>query len=278
MAASLAAISEYDHIESKGSVDQSRAMKLISFLIFAVFVSATIASAHSPYFGQREKVELPEFGEVEFAILFGDGIIFADPSQVIVFDSEGHLLAATPLSDALIIRCNSSHNAQSCSVYDVVRGLVYKPDFDHWGRRRTIVENGRPSGDAYPEYINISYGFIERRATFADKLSFEVAGIAHAPGSTLFAIFWWCLALAPMARLFWCWRANDWKIKPVQFSGVLKVLLSVTTFLGMTCLAVFSLLYVPYSILFFVFVFTLGGMLAFVITRPWGKRAANQSP
>jgi hypothetical protein len=278
MAALLATIIASIHIGRKGSLEQSRVMKRISFLVFAVLVSATSAFSHSPYFGQREKVELPEFGEVEFAVLFGDGIMLADPSQVIVFDSEGHLLAATPLSDGLIIRCSRSDDGQSCSAYDAVRGLVYQPDLDLWGRGRTIVEDGRPSGDAYPEYIDISYGFIERPATFAEKISFEVAGIAHAPGSTLFAIFWWCLALAPMARLFWRWRGNDWKIKPVRFSGFLKALLSVTAFLGMAFLAVFSLLYVPYSILFFLFVFTLGGTVAFVITRPSGKRAANQSP
>lgn len=253
-------------------------MKAISFFIFAVFVSATSAFAHSPYFGQREKVDLPEFGEVEFAILFGDGIIFSDPSQVIVFDSEGHLLAASPLADGLIIRCNRSNDGQSCSAYDKVRGLVYQPDFDQWGRVRTIVEDDRPSRDAYPEYIDISYGFIERPATFAEKISFEVAGIAHAPGLTLFAIFWWCLALVPMARLFWRWRGNDWEIKPVRISGVLLVLLNITIFLTMGFLAVFSLLYAPYSILFFLFVFTLGGTVAFVVTRPRGKRTANQIP
>ncbi|WP_415400737.1 hypothetical protein [Tateyamaria sp. SN3-11] len=130
MAALLAAFIEYDHIGRESSVEQSRAMKLISLLTFVVFVSATSAFAHSLYFGQREKVELPEFGEVEFAILFGDGIIFADPSQVIVFDSEGRLLAATPISDGLIIRCSRSNDGQSCSAYDAVRGLVYQPNFD----------------------------------------------------------------------------------------------------------------------------------------------------
>ncbi len=259
-------------------MEQSRAMKLISLLIFAVFVSATSAFAHSPYFGQREKVVLPEFGEVEFAILFGDAIIFANPSQVIVFDSEGHLLAATPLSDGLIIRCNRANDGQSCGAYDAVRGLVYQPDFDQWERGRTIVEDGRPSGDAYPEHIDITYGFIGRPATFAEKITFEFAGIAQAPGSTLFAIFWWFLALAPMARLFWRWRSNDWKIKPVRFSGVLVVFWSVTVFLAMAFLAVFFLLYAPYSVLFFLFVFSLGGTVAFVVTRPWSKLAANPRP
>lgn len=251
-------------------------MKTISFLFLVLLASATSTFAHSPYFGQREKVELPDFGEVEFAILFGDGIIFADPSQVIVFDSEGHLLAATPLSDGLIISCNRSNDGQSCSAYDVVRGLIYYPDLEQWGRGRTIVEDGRPSRDAYPEYMDISYGFIERPATIAEKISFEVAGVAHAPGSTLFAIFWWCLALVPMARLFWRWRVNGWSIRPVRFSGVLVVFLSLLVFLAMGFLAVFSLLYVPYSLLFFLFVFTLGGTAAFVVTRPWGKRGAVQ--
>lgn len=277
MAALLAVICKSGRIGCDGSIEQSHFMKLITVLVFAVFVSATSAYAHSPYFGQRETVDLPEFGEVEFAILFGDGIVFADPSQVIVFDSEGHLLAATPLSDGLIIRCSGSNDGEACSAYDAVRGLVYQPDFDQWGRGRTIVEDGRPSGDAYPEHMDISYGFFQRPATFPEKISFEFAGIAHAPGSTLFAIFWWSLALASLARLFWRWRGNDWKIKPVRLSGVVVAFLSVTAFLAMAFLAVLSLLYVPYLFLFFLFVFTLGGTVAFVVTRPRYKRAVNRS-
>lgn len=253
-------------------------MKFLTFMIVAVFVSATSAFADSTYFGQREKVDLPEFGEVEFAILFGDGIVFANPSQVIVFDSKGHLLAATPISDALIIRCTRSSDEKACSAYDVMQGLVYMPDFDKWARGRIIVENDRPSDDAYPLDIDTSYGFIERPATFAEMILFEVAGIAYAPRSTIFAVFWWSLALAPMAHLFWRWRGNGWKIKPVRFLGVLTVFLSIATFLAMGFLAVLSQIYAPYSVLFFLFVFTLGGTVAFVITHPWGKRAANQSP
>lgn len=252
-------------------------MKTISIFIFVVLASATSVFAHAPYLGQREKIELPKFGEVEFAILFGDGIFFADPSQVIVFDNEGVLLAATPQSDALIIRCDRSNDVQSCSVYDVVNGLVYKPDFDQWARGRTIVEDGRPLGDAYPEYMDISYGFSEHPATFSEKISFEIEGIVYAPTLTLFAILWWCLALVPMARLFWRWRANDWQIKPVRFTQVLVVFLSVLVFLAMGFLAVFSLLYVPYSILFFLFVFTLGATMAFVATWTWRKQSTEQT-
>ncbi len=275
--AMLAAVTEYDHIGRECSEKQRFSMIAISFLISAVFVSATSAFAHSPYFGQREKVELRQFGEVEFAILSGDGIISADPEQVIVFENEGFLLAATPVSYGFIIRCNRSNDPQSCSAYDVVQGLVYQPDLDQWGRGRTIVEDGRPSRDAYPEYMDISYGFREHPATFVEKVSFEVAGIAYAPRLTLFAIFWWCLTLVPVARLFWRWRANDWKIKPVRFSRVLVVILSFLAFLTMGVLAVISLFYFPTSVLFFLFVFTLGGSVAFAATRPWGKRAIDQN-
>ena len=269
---------KYTSARRRCLVEQARAMKLIPLMFVALCVSATYAFGQSPYFGQREKVELRDVGEVEFGILFGDGIIFADPSQVIAFDSDGHLLAATPLSDALIIRCNPSNLGQSCSAYDVVRGLIYDPDPDQWVRGRLIVEGGRPSRDAYPEYMDISYGFIERPATIAEKISFEIAGMAHAPGSTLFAIFWWCLALLPIARLFWRWRVNEWRIESVRFSGVFAVLLSLLVFLAMGLLALISVLHAPYSLLFFLFVFTLGGTAAFLFTWPWGKRVAKQSP
>lgn len=83
-------------------------------LVWYGFCSSALA--HSPYFGQRENIEHADFGHVTFAILYGDGIFFADPSQVVVYDDRGSLLAATSRSGVLLIRCERSTDWPICIV------------------------------------------------------------------------------------------------------------------------------------------------------------------
>ena len=124
-----------------------RCSAVFASVLFWCLLSSSV-QAHSPYFGQRERVELPDFGVVDFAVLYGDGIFFADPSQVVVFDSKGYLLAATPQSGALRIRCDGSDRLHMCHIYDELRGKVLEPDYKQWARGRIIEEEGRPPRDA----------------------------------------------------------------------------------------------------------------------------------
>lgn len=228
------------------------------------------SQAHSPYFGQREKIDLSEFGVVEFAVLYGDGIFFADPSQVVVFDKEGKLLAATPQSAALFILCNRSNSAPTCSVYDIQRGLMLEPVYEQWARGRLIVEEGRPSRDAYPEYMDIENGFTQRPAAFTEKVRIEAASILTAPISTLLSVLWWAGACSFVTRLFWRWRASGWKILPVRAKAVVSVFVSFLIFLWMSFLAAYAWLLQPYSDIFFAFAFLSGALIAAILTRPKG--------
>lgn len=237
-------------------------------LILLWFGLCSSAFAHSPYFGQTEKIDHADFGTVEFAVLYGDGIFFADPSQVVVFDNDGYLLAATPQSEALLIRCDQSGSAPICRVYDEVRGLVFEPDHEQWARGRIIEEEGRPPRDAYPEYIDIEYGFTQRSATFMEKISFDAAGILNAPIVTLLSILWWCVAWSFVARLLWRWKRNGWQTSPLRGWAVVLGVLSVLALLGMSLLAAYAWLLEPYSVYFSWFVFSIGGLLAAILTRP----------
>jgi len=155
---------------------------------------STQAHAHSPYFGQSERVDHDDFGVVTYAVLYGDGIFFADPSQVVVFDSEGYLLATTAQSKALLIRCDGSAGLSTCLIYDELREIVLEPDYKQWARGRIIEKEGRPLGDSYPEYMKIEVGFIERPLTSFEKFTFEALGIIQSPFSTALSVFWWTLA------------------------------------------------------------------------------------
>lgn len=235
-------------------------------LIWCGFCSSALA--HSPYFGQSEKIEHADFGVVTFAILYGDGIFFADPSQVVVYDDSGSLLAATSQSEALLIRCERSADWPICFVYDELRGVVIEPDFEQWARGRTIEGDGRPHGDAYPEYMDIEYGFTERPASFMERVEFEAIGVINSPIASLLAVLWWCAAWSFVSRIFWRWKRHGWQIFPVNGLPVVQGVLSTLAFLGMSFLAAYAWLLEPYSIIFFAFAFILGALLAAALTRP----------
>lgn len=225
------------------------------------------AQAHSPYFGQGEKITRPDIGAIEFAVLNGDGIIFADPAQVVVFDSEGHLLAATSLSSALVIRCDRSDAKPNCIAFDELQGIVFEPDYENWAQGRIIEEEGRPPGDAYPELMEIEYGFTQRPATFMEKMLFNAQSIMNAPIATLLSVFWWAVAWSFVTRHFWKWKRNGWHLMPLKGWSVVMSFMSVVAFLGMSFLAAFMWELHPYSAYFFSFVFVLGALIAGMLTR-----------
>lgn len=126
--------------------------KLFGAILWVQFCMASFASAHAPYFSGKVQVMAPEFGRVTFAVLHGDGIFFADPAQVVVYDKGGNLLAATKVATEFSIVCRNGEVAHFCTVYDRLNRRVFEPDFETWARGMLIAQsNGRPIGMAYPE-------------------------------------------------------------------------------------------------------------------------------
>jgi hypothetical protein len=239
-----------------------------ALIVFSLsFGLMSSAWAHSPYFGQRESINRPDFANVVLAVLYGDGIFFADPSQVVVFDNEGYLLAATPQSTSLFIQCERSDGKTNCRVYDELQGLIFEPNYEQWKRSRIVVKDGHPLEDAYPEYMDIDYGFNQRPATFIEIISFEAKGILKAPIASLLWVLWSCATWSLMARLVWQWKGHGFHILPINWWAIFKGALSILAFIGMNFLgAIVSLQ--PLSDYFFLFVFIVGGVLAAILTRP----------
>jgi hypothetical protein len=238
------------------------AMSLFSFL-------ATMpALAHSPYFGQKERIDHQEFGIVNFAVLYGDGIIGPDPSQVVVFDSQGYLLAATPLSTSLFISCDHSARNSNCVVYDKIRGLKFEAKKAHWARGMIIEKEGSPPRTAYPEHIGIEYGFSQRPVRFSERISIELAAIVKSPVNAVLSILWWCLAWLLLAKTIWRWKRNGWQVKPVKAASLGVGFLAITVFSAMSLAAFYAWIVAPYSKYYFALVFALGGLSSFIIMRP----------
>ncbi|WP_123618695.1 hypothetical protein L0Z65_04160 [Phaeobacter sp. BS52] len=243
----------------------------LSITVFATlfwFGFSSPVRAHSPYFGQSERIEHPKFGVVEFAVLYGDGVFFADPSQVVVFDSKGYLLAATPQSEALLIQCDRSVSPPGCRIYDELQGVVLEPDDKQWARGRIIEEEGRPPRDAYPEYMHINYGFSKRPATPIEKLRFEMAGVWGSPMGSALSVLWWVVTWSLLARLTWKWKRNGWQLRPFKITVFALAVRGLAVFIGMSFLAAYGWLLSPYSPYFFAFAFILGALIATILMRP----------
>lgn len=206
-------------------------------------------SAHSPYFGQSEEIDLPGFGAIQFAVLYGDGVIFADPARVVVFDSDGTLLAVTPLSVTLFIQCQRSDKEPFCQVYDELSGHVFEPAYESWVRSGAIAQDGRPVQD--PELMKAEYGFTQRSATFAETTSFTVAGILNARLVTFLSALWWFVAWSSVARHFWRWKRNAWRLVPLRWWTVTTSVLAFLGFMAMGMLAAFDWFFCALFRLFF---------------------------
>lgn len=226
------------------------------------------AAAHPPYFGDRQTVQHPEFGPVTYAVLYGDGIIAADPAQVIVYNEEGLLLAATPWSLYKQIICPGSAPARGCAVYDETGLAVFEPDYPAWATGRPIAVDGRPPRDAYPQHTIDAYGFTERPATVGEMVWFTARTVLARPIPALLGTLWWCLAWSLLARLFWQWKRNRWRLWPVRMGTTFKVIFAPVVFLVLAAVPVLTWLHFPTPWFYFLLLLTLGTVLAFVWTRP----------
>lgn len=144
---------------------------------------------------------------------------------------------------------------------------MFEPEYEKWAQGRIIEEEGRPPRDAYPEYLDIEYGFAQRPATFIEKISFSAVSMVNSPIATLLSVLWWAIAWSFVARPFWRWKRNGLQIIPLKGWSAALTVLSILAFLGMSFLAACAWLIQPYSIHFLFFVFILGAVIAVVLTR-----------
>ncbi|MFN4100403.1 MAG: hypothetical protein ACK4GT_11570, partial [Pararhodobacter sp.] len=141
-------------------------------------------------------------------------------------------------------------------------------DYEKLARSRVIEEDGRPSESAYPEYMDIEYGFTERPATVYEKLRFEVLGVWRSPVGSVLSVLWWALAWSLLARLAWKLKRNGWSLTPFRWPSVALGVLSLVIFIGMSFFAAYGWLLTPYSLNFFLFAFISGAVIAAILTRP----------
>lgn len=228
------------------------------------------ALAHPPYFGQTKSIDHPDFGTATLSVLYGDGVFFSDPARVVVFDTDGRLLAATRLSSQLTIFCDDQHRSTHCFVYDGARGLILEPDFDTWKPGMLITEGGQ-TPIAYPDYMDIDIaidqGFSQRPPSFVERASIEAEGVLNAPFTTFLAVVWWVLAWSSITHLLWALKFHGWNIFPVSVWSVLSAILNIFVFVLMSLLTAYGWILQPYSFIYLLFVCITGLLMAAILTR-----------
>jgi hypothetical protein len=147
-----------------------RLVWLSTLLVLAgVGVGVPSAAAHSPYFTQVEKIELPN-GEIgEMRLLHGDGIFFADPVRAVIIDGQGRAVARTRSTVPMVIVCPE---AGRCHAYDFKRRLVLEPDPTTF-RQGPVVADATTVWGIEPE--NVEWGFRGRRARISDAAAAQLA-------------------------------------------------------------------------------------------------------
>lgn len=241
---------------------KSSTRPFVLFLALWIFSSAALAETLS--FGQRERIDHVKFGSIEFAVLERPiGL-----PQVVAFDSNGYLLAATPQAHRIVIVCNRAAAAQRCRIYDGVEGLVYEPEYQLWLRSRQIEMDDQPLGEPYADDPYLEYGFAQRPATLSEKLSFDAKGILQTPIVSLLSILWWSVACSFLARPLWRWKRARQQLSSVSNWSIVLGIVSSLPFWVMSYLATVIWSHAPYSQYFLFYVFTAGALVATVLARP----------
>jgi hypothetical protein len=104
------------------------AMLVRSFALAVMLAFAGVpAWAHSPYFTQIERIDLPDGTQGELRLLHGDGIFLADPVRVIAVDSQERLIARSEHGAIAHILCKPPGR---CVAYLDGRVLEVSPDIE----------------------------------------------------------------------------------------------------------------------------------------------------
>jgi hypothetical protein len=139
------------------------------------------ALSHSPHLGPDEAAwTAPDGRRLTLAMLYGDGIIAADPGRPVVLDEAKRIIALGPLAYDGTIKCERD------GVCKVLLGRSSSVDAvtpDPAGFRAPLMEL------PYPEYEKDEYGFQPTRSTFDDEWFRWTTAYRQAPIVSLFFTF-----------------------------------------------------------------------------------------
>ena len=145
-----------------------------ALLTLILMVAASSPSlAHRPYFTQVEPIILPNGQPGEMRVLRGDGIIIADPSRILVLDSNRRLLARSGIGDVVSILCDGDRRA--CRGHSGLATLILDPASFRLGPVVPGLEQNDRSGLYELMDGNASWGFTVQLASVGDVLRAEAA-------------------------------------------------------------------------------------------------------
>lgn len=184
---------------------------MVGAMLVRLFVLAAMlafagqpASAHSPYFTQIEKIDLPDGTQGEMRLLHGDGILVSDPVRVIAVDSLERLIAQSERGYVASIICPVP---RKCIAYlddrileltpaaepgPVIANALRNPENQRWELEGAKESFGFSARDAsFQENVAVSYG-LAKRNLFLTAI--------HAALGALSALVIICLVILPMRR------------------------------------------------------------------------------
>lgn len=222
------------------------ALECILALWIAALIPTAPALAHSPYYGDTAAISVPQLGDLWIKLLYGDGIIAADPVRAVLVDADGRALAISPLADSLSLHCKTQQGGAECVVFDASKRQVYSLSLDWLARTpqraeaRVIEVRGAPT--MYPDHLGEAYGFSLRAAGWTEALTFTAQRLAQEPMGFVLSVIWcvlvlWCLR--PLSRLV-LWLAGR---GAREGATVWRIVLSALQIAGGTFMTLTTVLY-----------------------------------
>lgn len=241
------------------------AMLVRLFVFAAILAFAGVpAWAHSPYFTQIEKIDLPDGTEGELRLLHGDGILVGDPVRIIAIDSQERLLARSEHGAVAHILCGQ---AGRCNAYIDDRILELAPGAEPGPViAKALREYG--SDERYAlEASTQSFGFSARAPSFKESITVSLGVAKRFPLLTLFHFALGALLILSIAGLV---------VGPLKHAGrmwiVLGILMALIVVALLAVMSVLLMLIVTFPDLLWLGSIGLGAMFGLILLRiAWRK-------
>lgn len=184
------------------------------------------------YYGP-EKVSFSEgSNDYTLKLLFGDGILTADPVRAIVVDDDGRLVAVSHASQTLTLFCGEVVHVRSCSIYEGRDSVVLEVDPVKFQTSVLVEADGQPLVHPWDMKMG-EFGFTTRAASLSEIMKFETLLVLRSPVEFLVLVLWWLGVWLSGAILFWRFKRNTWKITPITIQNAVPIIALFIGFLAM---------------------------------------------
>ena len=161
-------------------------------------------------------------------------------------DTEGQVHAVSPIATQFFIFCDGT--VSGCGVYNGISAEIHELAPETWFAVMVVEDAGKPFRWAYPEDMEVSYGFRTREATWGEVLYYELYSIISHPLLGLIAVLWWSAIAALLVPLMWSLVRVRGRVLPLSVLAVFLVGARIALAMALLFLTLLLFAWEPFSI------------------------------